>query len=263
MFIPRAMSASVPFFVDLDEAANLGGIFKSGLRPAVVRGLENKLCEIRPETTIVFKGGGITTPPLTANWEFRLSGKGRLVSVRGYTQKAWSANEAYEEMAPMEEILGGDPAKMKVFLRGYPATSIDGDMWGNRHRVKGGIRIGYYFRHSMQETLPFLVTYYIDWDLPDRELASGKTALKPPPGYENADMRPFEVQEYEKWQKAQAVFRNNQGSTGPAPEFPSSESAFEFRFLGLWCVWLPLLIVFAFLARRLEQAWRERRCKGR
>ncbi len=96
--------------------------------------------------------------------------------------------EAYLMMAPMEEVLSGNPRKMLEFLEGYPRTSTNGDMWGNRFRGADGLRVGYRFRHSMQTIWPFLATIYIDWNLRDFEYQPGDKPLTAPPGYESFDM---------------------------------------------------------------------------
>lgn len=187
-WLPLCARAETSILVDLDKNPNLTGIFESGLRPLNVPGLENWQCEVRPAQEVAFKAGGVVTPAYLAAWEFSFNAAGRIVRITGYSEEAWTVGEAYLMMAPMEEVLGGNPRKMLEFLEGYPRTSVNGDMWGNRFRGADGLRIGYYFRHSMQTIRPFLATFYIDWNLRDFEYLPGEKRLTAPPGYESFDM---------------------------------------------------------------------------
>ena len=142
-WLPLDAGAETSYLVDLDKNPNLTGIFESGLRPLNVPGLEKRQCEVRPAQEVAFKVGGLVTPAYLAAWEFSFNAAGRIISVMGYSEEAWTVGEAYLMMAPMEEVLGGDPRKMLEFLEGYPRTSINGDMWGNRFRGANGLRVGY------------------------------------------------------------------------------------------------------------------------
>lgn len=177
--------------VDLEKAPTLLSIFNGGLRPLRVWGLEHRECEVRPGVTASFKVGGIVISPLQAAWEFKFNGDDTLRVMRGYTETAWTSAEAINAMASIERALGGDVEGMKRWLEGYPASSVGGEMWGRTYRAPDGMKVSYWFRHSMQLSHPFLATILVEWNLPRARRSERTTPLQPPPGYEDFDMRPM------------------------------------------------------------------------
>jgi hypothetical protein len=75
--------------VDLEQEPTLLSIFKGGLRPFRVLGLEHRECEVRPGITASFKVGGVIIPPLKAVWEFKFNGDDIPRVLRGYTESAY------------------------------------------------------------------------------------------------------------------------------------------------------------------------------
>lgn len=175
-------------FVDLDKDRSLAGLFKAGLRPWQVWGLENRDCEIRPPVVASFKVAGITLPPLNAAWEFSFNGR-TLVKVKGIAENALSVEEAYAVTAPMEQAFGGDPAAMLKWMQGYPQTSTNGEMWSRKVRTEK-MSAAWYFRHSFNDTRPFLLTILIQWYFEPVDIVRSSEPLQPPPGFEDFDMRP-------------------------------------------------------------------------
>ena len=182
------LHAAVPL-VDLDKGRSLADLFRAGLRALRVWGLEDQECDIRPAVEASFRVNGLTIPAVKAEWEFSFNGK-NLVKIKGISVSPWTAAEAYEAVNELETNMGGDAARMKAWLTGYPGTSANGEMWG-RSVSKNDLKVAYYFRHSLQDVRPFLFTILIEWDFTQAEIVKTREPIQPPPGYEDFDMRPM------------------------------------------------------------------------
>ena len=87
-----------------------------------------------------------------------------------------------------EDALGGDPARLRIWIDDYPNSSVDGETYGRHKWVEEGVKAGYYLRHSMNRWRPLSMTAVIEWRRPSHETFFGDSVLVPPPGFEHLDM---------------------------------------------------------------------------
>jgi hypothetical protein len=180
------------FMVDLNRPNTYAAVFESGLHPRYTIEGETSTVEVRPDTAVGFKLLDWNIPPVKAVWAFNVGKDKTLSSIRGIVSDAWTKNDVYKFVAPLELALGGDAstlAKMEAWIDGYPDSSINGDTWGRKvFSQDKRISAAYYFRHSMQSGNPLSLTVSIEFHRSLKDSGFHEGILKPPPGFEHVDI---------------------------------------------------------------------------
>ncbi len=121
------------YVVDLDASSEMKALFDGGLRPIHQNGLEMSDLELPEPTEVSFSIGGITTPPLLAEWSFRIFYDRGISDFKGYSRQPWNREQAYAELSKWETALGfaSSLPTLHKWLDEFPNGGGTG-LWGKK-----------------------------------------------------------------------------------------------------------------------------------
>jgi len=178
--------------VELSDNATLLSIFNSGLHPRRPASGSIHECEIRPARKVQFKAGEFTLPVMEVECRIFVLENGALSSIEGLTNVPLSLDDAFSEASKFHKALGRSTDALKEWIDNYPASSVNGALFGlqRRSEIYPNVRVAYRFQQRLRDDKPLAMTFKIDWKRPLKEKKFRTTPVTPPPGYEHLSMEP-------------------------------------------------------------------------